>query len=582
MVGLWLKSSSTAGYDSFGPPRDDTPSREPSRSDIVAGNSWGGGVSGWSGDDSSSWVKAGDGDGDRDGDAASGAQRSVAGCGGGGGGRRMTAATGGLLVWATVASLAAVWLAAGRVTTGGVEDYGGGYTHRTAAAGAGAAAAPSPPTADSSASLVATSTMTTPPSPKAKPKSDTWCLPNAAMQNFSGVVLKEEDGLMPRGKWEGQHWWYHDEITSGFHMVVTIGGDTYGFWDLGILGAAGNTEYVAAYKGDECLFYQEEVQPGSSPFDEDVTCRGSAWAGNVTLEEEVEFGYGTQAERWSGTIRDIDNSKAENGGLPTGTESLVDLQRNPKNNGEVRLLYHRVVAPTQGVLGWAGGDSMSFDLVFTGVESMTASDVLELVKVPSICEVMAGEFHDQQARGGNTNTGLSGSGGGRALRRTTKRQTAAASFEASRQNDRAAEAAAAAEGQPETVGPASAWPRPVAPRRAEKGSEAIGAAGSGESRGARAADSPGVVGSDGRRRSTGGSRGARRLARSLQSEAAAEDEDEGSKQEEEEAKERAREGGNGAYVEDYGESNAEPAAAGLLPIHQVLRSLGPRGFRHRG
>lgn len=59
----------------------------------------------------------------------------------------------------------------------------------------------------------------------------------------------------------------------------------------------------------------------------------------------------------------------------------MDLQRNPKNIGEVRLLYHRVVAPTQGVLGWAGGDSMSFDLVFTGVESMTASDVLELVKV---------------------------------------------------------------------------------------------------------------------------------------------------------------------------------------------------------
>lgn len=58
----------------------------------------------------------------------------------------------------------------------------------------------------------------------------------------------------------------------------------------------------------------------------------------------------------------------------------MDLQRNPKNIGEVRLLYHRVVAPTQGVLGWAGGDSMSFDLVFTGVESMDFSDVRELVK----------------------------------------------------------------------------------------------------------------------------------------------------------------------------------------------------------
>ncbi len=48
--------------------------------------------------------------------------------------------------------------------------------------------------------------------------------------------------------------------------------------------ATGNTEYVAAYKGDECLFYQEEAQPGSTPFDEDVTCRGSAWAGNVALK----------------------------------------------------------------------------------------------------------------------------------------------------------------------------------------------------------------------------------------------------------------------------------------------------------
>lgn len=41
---------------------------------------------------------------------------------------------------------------------------------------------------------------------------------------------------------------------------------------------------MAAYKGDRCLFYEEKVQPGSTPFDEDVTCRGSAWAGNVTLK----------------------------------------------------------------------------------------------------------------------------------------------------------------------------------------------------------------------------------------------------------------------------------------------------------
>lgn len=34
-----------------------------------------------------------------------------------------------------------------------------------------------------------------------------WCLPNAAQQNFSGVIVKENNaGVMPQGKWEGQHW----------------------------------------------------------------------------------------------------------------------------------------------------------------------------------------------------------------------------------------------------------------------------------------------------------------------------------------------------------------------------------------
>lgn len=41
----------------------------------------------------------------------------------------------------------------------------------------------------------------------AAPKpANAWCLPNAAHQNFSGVVLKEDDGVMPAGEWEGQHW----------------------------------------------------------------------------------------------------------------------------------------------------------------------------------------------------------------------------------------------------------------------------------------------------------------------------------------------------------------------------------------
>lgn len=113
MVGLWLSSSSTAGYNSFGPPRHDSnPARDPSCRDSVsvAGGTWGGGESGGSGDGSIRCATAGDGDGD----GGSGAESSVVGRGCGGGGRRMTAATGGLLVWATVASMAAVWLAAGR------------------------------------------------------------------------------------------------------------------------------------------------------------------------------------------------------------------------------------------------------------------------------------------------------------------------------------------------------------------------------------------------------------------------------------------------------------------------------------
>lgn len=45
----------------------------------------------------------------------------------------------------------------------------------------------------------------------------------------------------------------------------------------------------------------------------------------VWLQEEVEFGYGTQAERWSGMIRDIDSDKADYGGLPPGTEVMMAM-----------------------------------------------------------------------------------------------------------------------------------------------------------------------------------------------------------------------------------------------------------------
>ena len=43
------------------------------------------------------------------------------------------------------------------------------------------------------------------------------------------------------------------------------------------------------------------------------------------FQEEVEFGYGTKAERWTGTILDIDDDKAEYGGLPPGTEVVMTV-----------------------------------------------------------------------------------------------------------------------------------------------------------------------------------------------------------------------------------------------------------------
>ncbi|CAM9376793.1 unnamed protein product, partial [Ectocarpus sp. 13 AM-2016] len=233
-----------------------------------------------------------------DGDGVDGGRRDRGSASGGGG--RQAIVTAGLFVWAAVASLAAALLATSRA--GDLDASGDKGT----AAAAAATTTTQPTTRTSSPGSFATRTTASNTASAAgggggggggggssgpkvngnsdNGKSNSWCLPNAAHQSFSGVVLKEDDGVMPQGEWEGEHWWYHDEITNGFHMAVTIGGDTYGFWDLGIIGAAGNTEYVAAYKGDRCLFYEEKVQPGSTPFDEDVTCRGSAWAGNVTLK----------------------------------------------------------------------------------------------------------------------------------------------------------------------------------------------------------------------------------------------------------------------------------------------------------
>lgn len=45
---------------------------------------------------------------------------------------------------------------------------------------------------------------------------------------------------------------------------------------------------TAAYKDGVCVFYEEHMETGEL-FD-DVMCRGSTWAGNVSLEVTKAFG----------------------------------------------------------------------------------------------------------------------------------------------------------------------------------------------------------------------------------------------------------------------------------------------------
>lgn len=49
----------------------------------------------------------------------------------------------------------------------------------------------------------------------------------------------------------------------------------------------------------------------------------AAAATMAASQEEVEFGYGTKAERWAGTILDIEDDNAKYGGLPPGTEVMA-------------------------------------------------------------------------------------------------------------------------------------------------------------------------------------------------------------------------------------------------------------------
>ncbi|CAN0509297.1 unnamed protein product, partial [Discosporangium mesarthrocarpum] len=67
----------------------------------------------------------------------------------------------------------------------------------------------------------------------------------------------------------------------------------------------------------------------------------------------------------------------------TSSQSLMDFQRNPADPSEVRLLYHRISAPAEGLLGFLGegGDRVSFDFAFTEVNGMNADQVKALVQV---------------------------------------------------------------------------------------------------------------------------------------------------------------------------------------------------------
>lgn len=37
-------------------------------------------------------------------------------------------------------------------------------------------------------------------------KPQDWCLPNAVHQQFTGLIWSGAGGIMPGGKWEGDHW----------------------------------------------------------------------------------------------------------------------------------------------------------------------------------------------------------------------------------------------------------------------------------------------------------------------------------------------------------------------------------------
>lgn len=183
--------------------------------------------------------------------------------------------------------------------------------------------------------------------------------------------------------------------------------------------------------------------------------------------------------------------------------------------------------------------------LFWATEGHYSYDI-SIEQVPSICEVMAGEFHDQQAR---RNTG---GGGARALRRTRRRTATSAPFTSrakTKPSKETGELGAAGETEVAITQEDSAGVGGTAtatsPRIRNEDSRTIESVGD-----------VGVLGStEGiRSRGSGGGGKSRRLP-------------------------VAEEGEN---EEDW---SAEPAAAAsstLLPIHQLMRSLGPRGYRRRG
>lgn len=84
--------------------------------------------------------------------------------------------------------------------------------------------------------------------------------------------------------------------------------------------------YVRASHGDACR-RPSVVRPS-----------GLICVAVFVSQEEVDFGYGTKAERWGGTILDdSDDDDTEHGGLPPGTEVRRSEESGPEGAPRSRV-----------------------------------------------------------------------------------------------------------------------------------------------------------------------------------------------------------------------------------------------------